>query len=114
MQAHSVHIENVLANHGWQIVTKENGSEWWADEIWTLRSVWSPVGTEAFITFLVDPQKAHSNRRKGEDVWAVMASPSQPMDRLEKSSSVTVALNSGWMNRVSELFEHLDTLRAGL
>ena len=30
--------------------------EWWADEIWELRSLWSPVGARTYVTLLVDPQ----------------------------------------------------------
>ena len=32
-----------LSEHGWRVTQEESELEWWADEMWQLESVWSPV-----------------------------------------------------------------------
>jgi hypothetical protein len=85
MKAQRVEIESLLAEHGWNIAGVEDQAlEWWADEIWVLESAWSPVGAQAYVTFLVDPQSP-PNRKKGQDVWAVKASAVRPVDWLTRA-----------------------------
>ena len=57
-----------LIENGWEITDKdENPSEWWADEKWVVKSVWSPKDLKIYLTFLVDPQW-EGNRKKGEQI----------------------------------------------
>ena len=44
--------------------------EWWADEVWKLKSTWSPEGVVVYLTFLVDPQ--HEGNRKKERLYGVL------------------------------------------
>lgn len=92
------------------MLSAEENLEWWADEMWLLASVWSPVGSRAYVTFLVDPQ-FDGVRKKGEAVWAVMASPGRPSDRLRVEGAFTLGLGQGWRARLPALFEHLSALR---
>jgi hypothetical protein len=79
---------------GWDLVQKHTDDlEWWADEIWELKSQWSPHGTRSFMTFLVDPGY-EGVRRKGRAVWAVGFSACFPRDRIEVESGGVLVLSA--------------------
>lgn len=99
-----------LSKNGWRIASTEENLEWWADEMWLVESKWSPVGSQAYITFLVDPQ-FDGVRKKGEHVWGVMASPSKPIDRLNTERAFTISLSRGWQTYLPDLIAHLIALR---
>jgi hypothetical protein len=110
MQAQRQELLNQLAAHGWRIACQEEELEWWVDEMWRIESLWSPVGSLAYVSFLVDPQ-SHHERKRGEDVWAVMASDSRPVRRLNGEGEFTVSLGRGWKQGLPAFFKHLDSLR---
>ena len=109
MQAQRTELLNQLSEHGWRVASVKEILEWWADEMWFLESEWSPVGSPAYVTFLVDPQ-FDGSRKKGEAVWAVMASPAKPMSRLQVEGEFTLSLGQGWKNRLPAFFDHLSLL----
>ena len=113
MKAQRVEILNQLPRYGWRVVPVEGHElEWWADEMWMLESMWSPVGSRAYLTFLVDPQITDSQtRKKGEAVWAVMVSPVKPSNWQSSANSLTLSLGQGWEKRLPDFFEHLGRLR---
>ena len=113
MKAQRAEILNQLPRHGWQVAPVEDHElEWWADEMLRLESMWSPVGSHAYVTFLVDPQIPHSRtRKKGESVWAVMASAEKPSAWQSADQSFTLSLGQGWEQRLPDFFEHLAKLR---
>lgn len=115
MQAQKAELLSQLPEHGWRAAGVEENLEWWAAEMWRLESVWSPVGSRAYITFLfapeVPPLPYDKTRRRVEVVWAVMASPSRPTSRLEAAGEFTLSLGQGWKKRLPEFFEHLSALR---
>ena len=113
MQFQRDELLSQLIQHGWRIAGEEENLEWWADEIWHLESEWSPVGSRAYVTFLVDPQ-FDGVRKKGEEVWAVMASPVKPIDRLNTEDEFTLSLGQGWQKRLPEFIDHLTALRQRL
>ena len=83
MKTLNAKLADYLEVDGWDLVHDHTQDlEWWADEIWQLKSLWSPVGTEVFVTFLVDPMW-EGNREKGQGVWAVGCSASFPLNRDE-------------------------------
>lgn len=84
-------IRTALCDHlevnGWDVVrVKHNDLDWWADEIWELASRWTPQGTPAFLTFLVDPQW-EGPRPKSSAVWAIGACTRAPTDRHEAQAA---------------------------
>jgi hypothetical protein len=113
MKAQRTEILGELSRHGWNAIPVEVYElEWWGDEMWQLESIWSPTGSRAYLTFLVDPQVPHSRtRKKGEAVWAVMASPAKPVRWQSADESFTLSLGPGWEERMPHLFEHLAMLR---
>jgi hypothetical protein len=110
MQTQRTELLNHLPEHGWRVASVEENLEWWADEMWLLESVWSPVGSRAYVTFIVDPM-AGPSRRKGEAVWAVTASLTKPISRLSAEGEFILNLGSGWKERLPDFFEHLSIIR---
>jgi len=111
MEFQSTQFENELKNRGWIISAKEICPEWWADELWVLESIWSPLGVRAHITFLVDPQiDVPSKRKKGQQVWAVSVSASKPRGPFDGDHALP--LGRGWRSGLPEFFDMLDRFRA--
>ena len=100
-----------LAKQGWEASPVERGElERWADEMWLLVSQWSPVGTVAYLTFLVDPGYIYP-RKKGQHVTDAMASGGKPRDRWWGEDCYMLDLTQGWKERMPELLAHLSRLR---
>jgi hypothetical protein len=58
MKTMNAKLADYLEVDGWDLVCKHTHDlEWWADEIWQLKSRWSPVGAEALVTFLAFSRK---------------------------------------------------------
>ncbi len=110
MQTQAKILEEKITDSGWQIVHKFEMPEWWADEIWQLESIWSPIGHSAWITFLVDPENDIA-RRKGQHVWAVGVSAQKPGDRVSTRFEDTMALNTGWRKDLGNFINKLNNLR---
>lgn len=110
MQAQRTELLNLLPEYGWRLAGIEENLEWWADEMWLLESAWSPVGSRAYITFLVDPQ-FDGNRKKGEAVWAVMASQLKPVSWLKAEHEFMFSLGQGWRDNLPAFFAQMTTLR---
>jgi hypothetical protein len=115
MQTQRSELLNQLPEHGWRVAGVEENLEWWAHEMWLLESVWSPVGSRAYVTFLVAPDAPilpyDKTRRKIEAVWAVMASPNKPRDRLLVEDQFTLSIGPGWEKELPAFFEHLSMIR---
>ena len=101
-------IEAILADEGWIIVERQRQPEWWLDEVWELESAWSPTGTRAYVSFLVDPQ-APIQRTEGTDVWAVCVTPQAPAGGATAEEPVPL---KGWSKRRQEVRERIRGLRS--
>jgi hypothetical protein len=110
MQTQREELLNQLSEHGWRIKQEESELEWRADEMWQLESVWSPVGTVAYVTFLVDPQSS-GDRKKGRDIWAVVASRRKRVKLIREECDYTLSLGQGWRERLPGFFQHLASFR---
>jgi hypothetical protein len=99
----------MLSEQGWHLVRREVGQIWYRDEVWTIESVWRPVGERAYLSFIVDPQ-APTDRTQGEDVWAVAISLERPYQH--PVGAVQVPIRPGW-ERVhrAEFLEAIKKLR---
>ena len=95
----------LLPEHGWRVVSRTcEMLDWWADEVWTLESVWTPMGVRIFLTFLIDPMDDNN-------VWALAASDCVMADRLAAPYGCTIRLRHVWSKRLPAWFEALDKLR---
>lgn len=110
MQAQRTELLTLLLEQGWRVARIEEDLDWWADEMWQLESVWSPVGSRAYVTFLVDPQ-FEGARKKGDAVWAVMASLFKPTSNLRGEHEFTLSLGLGWQDLKPAFFGFLSILR---
>jgi hypothetical protein len=100
---------DALTEAGWELVASEQLHEWWADDVWRVRSVWSPQSREFYITFLVDPQlDLHRSRKSGEGVWAVGVTPALPVSR---QIEPVFSLRHGWQERLSEIVAYIARFR---
>ena len=79
----------------------EDPPDWWADEIVTLESDWTPRGLQIHLTFLVDPQ-FDRQRRKGEAVWAVGLSSEWPSDDRDAHAIARLSIGRHWKQRLPE------------
>jgi hypothetical protein len=112
----SAELRAALSASGWRIAQVEEPDAWWIRERWHLRSEWSPQDTEAFITFLVDPQDSHpgNSSRDYRDVWAIAASTHVSTERMDaESAGHLVSLGGKWKHRIPELVSYLNNVRCG-
>ena len=105
-------LADFLEVEGWNIERRhETALDWWADEIWELRSRWSPEGARAFITFLVDPQ-FEGDRSKGQAVWGIGSSSMFPQSREEAESHGIISVGSRrFKAEIEDFLSRLDELR---
>jgi len=108
-------LSDRLEVEGWDTVqTYSDNLEWWADEIWQLKSHWPPEGAVAFVTFLVDPSWQGS-RSKGEGVWGAGCGTEYPRTR-EEATRVDTLPSDASKEDIEEFVDVLDgirTLRSG-
>src|SRR5207249_1648164 len=101
-----------LTAAGWEQAGTEELHEWWAVEGWFMGSVWSPRGSQFYLTFLVDPQTdLHRRRERGESVWAAKASASLPTRWQESDDDVTFSLGHGWAEKLSGFVSDVSRFR---
>jgi hypothetical protein len=99
-----------LSALGWRLVSRDRDElDWWADEIWTVESQWTPRGCTVYLTWLVDPLW-DERRRPGEAVWAVGTCLQRPTTRLEAEGSPLMAINH-WPSDLPEFLTSLSGLR---
>ena len=101
-----------LTKAGWELAAVEQLNEWWADDVWRMRSVWSPAGQQFYLTFLVDPQlDLHRRRKKGEGVWAVSSCGELPLTRAQAEGHALFSLGHGWGERLSGFISDISRFR---
>ena len=94
-----------LECYGLDIIEVDNLSvEWWADEIWELKSHWSPNKLVGYITALVDPMH-DGNRKKGQAIWAYGLSKSYPQSRNEAEKLGVVSCGTSFKNDVDSFID---------
>jgi len=112
MKTYTQKMMDYLVCDGWDITEKEQENlEWWADEVWKLESNWSPSGSIAYLTFLVDPMH-EGNRRKGESVWAIGCSKQYPKSREQAEAGGTISFGKAFKTHILEFQITMEALRA--
>ena len=111
MKTYQQKLEDYLECSGWEISSKDSDHNfWWADDFWLLKSTWSPVGSVACLTFLVDPM-FDGLRKAGEAVWAVGSSKYQPIDSNQAKSNSSIVLDKKFKENIEEFLDSLEELR---
>lgn len=81
-----------LTSRGWERVEiDEEGTDWWADEHWRIRSIREAWGLDIVLTFLVDPNFV-GPRKKGQAICAIGASADTPCDRLDVLKDIELCM----------------------
>ena len=111
MKTYQQKLFDRLEIEGWEITVRyEENVEWWADEIWEISSTFGPLGKQAFVTLLVDPQ--HDGvRRKGESIWAFGVNSKYPTSRIEAQGKATCPLNKMFKIEIEKFIDCLDRIR---
>ena len=104
-------LTELLESNGWVVETREESDlEWWADEMWMIRSTWRPTDYELFLTFLVDPMH-DGHRSKGQAVWALGVTETIPRDRLSASESAMLQLKPKFERGLEQFIVDIGQLR---
>jgi hypothetical protein len=99
-----------LSEHGWQVVDRQREDlDWWADEIWTVESQWSPKGMRIYLTWLVDAMW-DAPRLQGQQVWPVGTCMENPPGRLEAEGEPLMSIKH-WPRGLPDFLEALAALR---
>jgi hypothetical protein len=97
-------IREKLIENGWKITELEKVElDWWANEMWLLESVWSPIGKTGFITFMLEPENM-------EYVWQIMASKEKLIDRFGDGNSFSLSLKR-WEKELPKFMDFLADIR---
>ena len=111
MESQKRQLEAAILEVGWRVAERDVIiTEWWADEIWTIESVWRPVGFKVFLTFLVDPMHSGS-RRTGEGVSAISCSSIRPQSRADAAVGPTIYLRPSWEKNLPEFLLNIQEIR---
>lgn len=71
---------NKIIDSGWELESTNIDTDWWLEEIWSIKSVRENWGKKLFISFLVDPQ--YDGNNKSQAVWAISVTTDIPSDRI--------------------------------
>ena len=99
-------LAEALLTDGWKIVDRQtNLANWLYFEIWTIESVWRPVGRKAFLTFLNDPMPG------AREPNAVECSSASPDDGNGPGERIAWVGFTRWKDGVEKLIESLAQFR---
>lgn len=99
-------IKSLIEENGWKIRDIDK-YEWWENEVWEIESIWTPIGTKAFIVFVVDPQIITDKSA----VWAVLTSLKRPLGWQGESGDFTLVFNNKWKDNLLEFVKYLSEIR---
>lgn len=111
MESQKKQLEAALLSSGWRIAEREPiTAEWWVDEIWTIESVWRPVGFTLFLTFLVELVYS-GTRRAREKVSAISCSSVRPRTYADMMAGPRIFLRPSWEKNLPEFLAKLKEIR---
>jgi hypothetical protein len=99
-------VAAALERAGWHVVEREQPftDEWWADEIWTIESLWSPQGARAFLTF--------ATIDLDHDLKYLVATRERPNHQAISETRSQMYLGRGWQNELPGFVESLGEFRS--
>jgi hypothetical protein len=95
-----------LERNGWSVTRRKEDLDWWAHEIWTLKSQWSPQRFTLFLTFLTDPQPGNP-----EPFCEVGTCRQFPADRFEAAGEPSLMMTPRWLEALPQFIAAVDALR---
>ncbi len=104
-------LSGLLDSAGWCVEERETENlEWWADEIWVIRSEWHPTNFRLFLTFLVD-RTHEGHRAKGQAVWALEATENMPKVGFPDENAVHLKLNPNFESGLEKFIDEIGVVR---
>jgi hypothetical protein len=95
-----------LEQSGWAVTRRKDDLPWWAHEVWTLESQWSPHGFTLFLTFLTDPQPGNPN-----PFCEVGTCRTFPENRSEAAGEPVLMMTPRWVEELPPFVAALGALR---
>jgi hypothetical protein len=99
-------VQTEIEKFGWKIINIDE-YEWWEHEVWEIESVWTPIGTKSFITFIVDPQILNDKNA----VIMVTVSKNRTANWSGNEGSFELYFNDELENNLTEFIGFLSKLR---
>jgi hypothetical protein len=107
-------LAEALDADGWNIIHRAtNLADWAYYEVWTIESVWRPVGRQAFVAFLMDPHPMSpaAKRPQRKPVWGVECTSTSPVEAGSDRERIALVGITHWDQGVVELVENLAKFR---
>jgi hypothetical protein len=106
-------LAEALEADGWKIIDRaRNLADWARYEVWTIESLWRPVGLRAFGSFLIDPMPELPSAKRHRLVWAVEFTTTSPLDQPRASQQRIGNVGITHFNKgIVELIESLAHFR---
>jgi hypothetical protein len=108
MKTQQTQLEEALEREGWRVVERAANPHWWAAEIWTIESLWRPVGRRLWVMFLVDPLLYKPGRTE-QPVWAVGLN-SVPPESLDRPSGEPIG-KGHWAESLKVILDQVRQFR---
>ncbi|NOT60316.1 MAG: hypothetical protein HOP19_08835 [Acidobacteria bacterium] len=111
-------IRRQLRAHGWEVCAVEDCAKtpaadaWYLVELWQIRSRWTPVGAELFISFVIDPAYDIQAKDRWRGVWLVTGSRQRPANQRNQDDEVGLVVSKGWRNRLPAFIAGVNQLRS--
>jgi hypothetical protein len=114
METQAKQLHDFLIEEGWELIQKRvTDLPWWIDEMWKLKSNWSPQDAVIWVAFQVDPMNFSYSRSKGKYVWCVSFHRTDPiLDDSQKIMSITISPK--WEKKFSASKTELRAMRNNL
>jgi len=104
MEAQRNELIELAAKNGWKATELDNyDAQNWSKETWLLESIWSPIGTLAYVTFPIDFELTR------REAWAIEISDEKPV--YGKSRDCLLISLKQWKNEKDNFLKHLSEIR---
>lgn len=106
MEAQRNELIELVEKNGWKATELDNYEfHKWSMETWLLESIWSPIGTTAYVSFLIDPQSDFYNPY----AWAIKVTDEKPVYGKERNY-FEISLKK-WKNEKKNFLKFIEQIR---
>jgi len=116
-------LKELFDKYGWELIDSQSTNVWWIEEIWLIKSIWSPTDCKVFLSFIVDEQWT-DRARTAFGVNRITASVSKPVNwmaesefefdkvELDTDGLDIIYLGRRWERSIPKFFEELANIRS--
>ncbi|MBV1910609.1 MAG: hypothetical protein KUG78_15005 [Kangiellaceae bacterium] len=102
MRYYKEQLLNKLMNSGWELDSRDDDTDWWVEEFWSMKSVRQNYGFIITVGFLVDLQYDGNNKR--EAVNSICACVNIPNTYSEAGACLSMYLSKGKLEETLQQF----------